>query len=80
KLQLASLQMPRSIQNDPCVRGKDTVRTNIALPLQTALCKILIVELDGVLVLKRSTGNLAENPVIAFQLGENKRRAPFSLG
>jgi hypothetical protein len=66
-VELVRFQMTYSIQDDAHINGKDAIWTNIALPLQTALCKVLIIELNGVLMSERLTSDLAKNSIIPLQ-------------
>jgi len=72
--------MADSMKDYADIRSEDSIWSDVTLSPQTAGLKVFVVELHGIPISGVTTGYLAENPVIALQLGEDKRRTPFGLG
>ena len=51
---------------------RTAVRTDIARSFQTTVCKVLIVELDSVLVPNRSACDLTENSAVSLHFNQGR--------
>jgi len=79
-IHLVRLQMADFVKDYMDIRSEDPIWSDITLSPQTAGLKVVVVELHGIPISGMMTGYLAKNPIIALQLGKDKRRAPFGLG
>lgn len=74
------MEMSDPIQDDLAIRSKETIGSDVAWPLQTALVKVIVLERDGILIPDGLTGDLAEDEVIPFQSGQDQGRPLFGVG
>jgi hypothetical protein len=66
--------MAYPVNDDAGIRGKQPVWSNPATAVQTSCFEVGRLQPDGVFVVSRLAGNLAQDQIIAFERCDNRSR------